>query len=60
MELEWQVALSKKKKVLPIFTRKEKIPALLAPFLGIRFNKEDLNGTIDEDLFFNLFHLFVR
>lgn len=46
--LEWQAALSKKKKVIPIFTKKDDLPALLAPLNGVKFEQNDLPMSIEK------------
>lgn len=48
ISLEWQAALSKKKKVIPIFTKKEDLPALLAPLNGVKFEQNDLPMSIEK------------
>lgn len=48
VQLEWQAALSKEKRIIPIFFDKKFIPALLGPSLGVQFDNQDIKGTIDE------------
>lgn len=47
VSLEWQAALSKKKKVIPIFTEIDDLPALLAPINGIQFDQDNLPKSIE-------------
>lgn len=48
VEMEWQAALKIKKKIIPIFTNEKDIPIMLATKLGIKFNRNDLDGTIEQ------------
>ena len=48
VEMEWQAALKIRKKIIPIFANKRDIPIMLATKLGIKFNKNDLDGTIEQ------------
>jgi len=48
VEMEWQAALKIKKKIIPIFVNERDIPIMLTTKLGIKFNKNDLDGTIEQ------------
>ena len=48
VEMEWQAALKIKKKIIPIFINEMDIPIMLTTKLGIRFDKDDLDGSIEE------------
>jgi len=48
VEMEWQAALKIKKKIIPIFTNEQDIPIMLKTKLGIKFNRNDLDGTIEK------------
>ena len=48
VEMEWQAALKIKKKIIPIFTNERDIPTMLTTKLGIYFNKNDLDETIEQ------------
>ena len=46
--MEWQAALKIKKKIIPIFINEMDIPIMLTTKLGIKFDKDDLDGSIKE------------
>jgi hypothetical protein len=46
--MEWQAALKIKKKIIPIFVNERDIPIMLTTKLGIKLNKNDLDGTIEK------------
>ncbi len=46
IKLEWRNALKKGKKIIPIFEDENDIPNLLNTSLGIRFERDDLKGTM--------------
>ncbi len=46
--LEWQVALKMGKKIIPIFKDQNNIPPLLSPRLGIEFDENNLEETINK------------
>ena len=48
VEMEWQAALKIKKKIIPIFVNERDIPIMLATKLGIKFNRNDLDNTIEQ------------
>jgi hypothetical protein len=48
VEMEWQAALKIKKKIIPIFVNERDIPIMLTTKLGIKLNKNDLDGTIEK------------
>jgi hypothetical protein len=48
VEMEWQAALKIKKKIIPIFANERDIPIMLTTKLGIKFNRDDLDGTIEQ------------
>lgn len=48
VEMEWQAALKIKKKIIPIYTNEQDIPIMLTTKLGIKFNKDDFDGTIEQ------------
>ena len=48
VEMEWQAALKIKKKIIPIFSNERDIPTMLATKLGIKFNKNDIDVTIEQ------------
>ena len=48
VEMEWQAALKIKKKIIPIFTNERDIPIMLTTKLGIKFNRNDLDGAIEQ------------
>jgi hypothetical protein len=47
VEMEWQSALKIGKKIIPIFVQEKNIPPLLSTKLGVQFNKNNLNETIN-------------
>ncbi|GAH00747.1 unnamed protein product, partial [marine sediment metagenome] len=48
VQMEWQAALKIKKKIIPIFIEEKDIPPLLSNKLGVVFNEEDFNKTIEK------------
>ncbi|MHA2290165.1 MAG: TIR domain-containing protein [Promethearchaeota archaeon] len=48
VQMEWKAALKLKKPIIPVFQNETTIPALLSTKLGVQFNKEDVNGTIEQ------------
>ncbi len=48
VQMEWKAALKLKKRIIPIFQAENTIPALLSTKLGVQFNKDDIEGTIEQ------------
>ena len=48
VQMEWKAALKLKKPIIPIFQNETSIPALLSTKLGVQFNKEDIDGTVEQ------------
>ena len=48
VEMEWQAALKIKKRIIPIFANERDIPIMLATKLGIKFNRNELDNTIEQ------------
>ena len=48
VNMEWSSALKLDKKIIPVFTEPDDIPALLTTKLGIQFNKNDPYSTVEE------------
>jgi len=46
--MEWRAALSLKKRIIPIYIDQNLIPPLLSSKIGIKFNKNDINETIND------------
>ena len=48
VQMEWKAALKLKKPIIPIFQTENNIPALLSTKLGVQFETEDINNTIEK------------
>ena len=48
VKMEWQAALSKGKKVIPVFKNSNDIPPLLSPNLGLEFNSLNIENSIEQ------------
>ena len=48
VQLEWMTGIKLKKKIVPIFLTPDDIPPLLTTKLGIQFNSNDFEATIDK------------
>lgn len=48
VKMEWQAALKIKKKIIPVFENESDIPALLSTKLGIKYDKNNLEKTIND------------
>lgn len=48
VKMEWQVALKIKKKIIPVFKNESDIPALLSTKLGIKYDENNLEKTIND------------
>ena len=55
VKMEWRAALKLGKKIIPIFVEDENIPALLSTKLGVRFDANDFDGTIE-----NIYKLILK
>jgi len=47
VEMEWQAALKIKKKIIPIYENEADIPTMLTTKLGIKYESNQLNTTIE-------------
>ena len=55
VKMEWQAALKIRKKMIPVFLNEEHIPPLLTTKLGVQFNQNNLNETIE-----NIYKLILK
>jgi len=55
VKMEWRAALKLGKKIIPIFVEDKDIPTLLSTKLGVRFDANDFDGTIE-----NIYKLILK
>ena len=48
VNMEWQAALKIKKKIIPIFKNEDDIPVLLTTKLGIKYNEQNFEKTVND------------
>jgi hypothetical protein len=48
VKMEWQAALKIKKKIIPVFKNESDIPVLLSPKLGIKYDENDFEKTVND------------
>lgn len=55
VQLEWKSALKIKKPIIPIFKDEKDIPPLVSTKLGVSFDKNDIDKTVEQ-----LYHLILK